>query len=460
MPRLNVSRGVRLRDRCEPNHSDNIVYLLRFQVVETSSDTAPRILILESDQKLRSTLLRFAVKGWEGASVQSMTADLGEILRDGERLRSFDVLLVGCDFSKDGSADNATLRALRAIAADPANPAVILLTRKGSEYTAVQSIKSGAFDYIPKEVAGREQVVGAIQRAMLRKGSLGREGNVRGVLRLFGYDMRRCLATHDNVSVHVAFSAERSKEVVLKVLHRGRGSLSRDDNFDRFVDEFKMLYDLNDSAVAGIYDFRVTSQYCYIAMEYFPLGHLGSRLTQPLAVADALRYTAEIAHALAIIHAAGIVHRDLKPGNIMLRDDGTIALIDFGISHGLRREDDLAADASPNAISGTPYYMSPEQARGEPTDERTDLYALGVILYQMLTGEKLYVGDTTQAILDQHSHAPLPRLASHLGAHQALLDRLLAKDASARLANARELIEAIERIPATAVSDQPHALAS
>jgi eukaryotic-like serine/threonine-protein kinase len=452
-----------VRGGCEPNHSGNSVYLLRFPAVDPSSETAPRILILERDQKLRATLLRFAVKGWVGASVQSMTADLEEILRDGERLRSFDVLLVGCDFSKDGSSDNSTLRALRAIAADPANPAVILLTRKGSEYTAVQSIKSGAFDYIPKEVAGREQVVGAIQRAMLRKGALSREGNVRGVLRLFGYDMRRCLATHDNVSVHVAFSAERSKEVVLKVLHRGRGSLSRDDNFDRLVDEFKMLYDLNDPAVAEIYDFRVTSQYCYIAMEYFALGHLGGRLTQPLAVADALRYTAEIAHALAIIHAAGIVHRDLKPGNIMLREDGSVALIDFGISHGLRRVDDTlaGADGSPTSISGTPYYMSPEQARGEPTDERTDLYALGVILYQMLTGEKLYVGDTTQAILDQHSHAPLPRLAPHLGAHQPLLDRLLAKDASARLANARELLEAIERIPATAPgSEQPQALAS
>ena len=138
--------------------------------MEPSSDTAPRILVLERDPKFRSTLLRFAVKGWQGAAVQSMVADLEEVLRDAERLRSFDVLLVGCDFSKDGSADNATLRALRAIAADPANPAVILLTRKGSEYTAVQSIKSGAFDYIPKEVAGREQIVGAIQRAMLRKG--------------------------------------------------------------------------------------------------------------------------------------------------------------------------------------------------------------------------------------------------------------------------------------------------
>jgi len=156
------------------------------------------------------------------------------------------------------------------------------------------------------------------------------------------------------------------------------------------------------------------------------------------------------------------VHRDLKPGNVMLRDDGSVALIDFGISHGLRREDELAAaaDSSPTSISGTPYYMSPEQARGEQTDERTDLYALGVILYQMLTGEKLYVGDTTQAILDQHSHAPLPRLAPHLSANQPLLDRLLAKDVSSRLANARELIEAIERIPATAPEgDQAQALA-
>ena len=380
--------------------------------VEPFRDNAPRILILEPDNKVRSTLLRYAVKGWQGAAVQSTSGTLVDALGDLERLKSFDVLLVGCDFSKDGTAENPTLQALRAVAADPSNPAVILLTTKGSEYTAVQAIKSGAFDYVPKALLGREQVLSAVQRAMLhRKGLLGlRDGTVTGVVRLFGYDMRRCLATRDSVSVHVAFSAERGKEVVLKVLHRGRGALSRDANFERLVTEFKLLYDIDDHAVAEIYDFRVTSQYCYIAMEYFPLGHLGTQLDTRLAPAEALHYAREIAHGLSIIHTAGVIHRDLKPGNIMLRDDDSVALIDFGISHSAHVAK-RRPDGAQQEIAGTPYYISPEQAAGAATDERTDLYSLGVILYQMLTGEKPYVGATTDEILEQHRNAALPVLA-------------------------------------------------
>jgi serine/threonine protein kinase len=417
--------------------------------VEQPANNEPRILIVEPDPKVRSTVLRFVVKGFEGSSVQSTSGTLEEVLSEHSRLQSFDVLLVGCDFAKDGTADNPTLRALRAIAADPNNPAVILLTTKGSEYSAVQAIKAGAYDYIPKALLGREQVLGAVQRALLtRKGPVGsRDGGVAGMVRLFGYDMRRCLANRENVSVHVAFSAERGKEVVLKVLHRGRGSLSRDDNFDRLMTEFKLLFDIADRAVAEIYDFRVTSQYSYIAMEYFPLGHLGTQLTQALAPTLALKYTAEIAHALSIIHTAGVVHRDLKPGNIMLRDDGTVALIDFGISHQI---EDMLNAAAGQPIAGTPYYISPEQARGQPTDERTDLYALGVILYQMLTGEKPFTGDTTDAILEQHHNAAVPRLPPQLAMYQALLDKLLAKDAAQRLANAREVTETIDRLVSAA----------
>ena len=412
--------------------------------MEQHANIEPRILIVEPDAKDRSALLRFVVKGFAGCSVQSTSGTLDDVLGEHSRVQTFDVLLVACDFATDGTGDNPTLRALRAIAADPNNPAVVLLTTKGSEYSAVQAIKAGAFDYLPKALLSREQVLGAVQRALLaRKGPVGgRSGGVAGMVRLFGYDMRRCLANRENVSVHVAFSAERGKEVVLKVLHRGRGSLSRDVNFDRFVGEFKLLFDIADRAVAEIHDFRVTSQYSYIAMEYFPLGHLGTRLTQALRPALALKLTAEIAHALSIVHTAGVIHRDLKPGNIMLRSDGTVALIDFGISHQIG---DLL-NAAAGQIAGTPYYISPEQARGQPTDERTDLYALGVILYQMLTGEKPFTGDTTNAIIDQHYNAAVPRLPPQLAAYQALLDKLLAKDAAQRLANAREVTETIDHL--------------
>jgi serine/threonine-protein kinase PpkA len=190
----------------------------------------------------------------------------------------------------------------------------------------------------------------------------------------------------------------------------------------------------------------VTAQYCYIAMEYFPLGHLGTRLAQPLSPALALRNAAEIAHALAIIHTAGVVHRDLKPANVMLRDDGTMALIDFGISHSAHVNQPAAEGGG--AVTGTPYYMSPEQARGGDVDERTDLYALGVMLYQMLTGEKPFVGDTPEAILDQHCSAQIPRVPRALAPYQPLLDRLLAKDRAQRLQTAREVVEVIEHLPA------------
>jgi serine/threonine protein kinase len=419
--------------------------------VEPSVDNAPRILILEPDSKVRSSLLRYAIKGWQGAAVQSTSGTLTDALGDLERLKTFDVLLVGCDFSNDGTAENATLQAIRAVAAEPRNPAVILLTTKGSEYTAVQAIKSGAFDYIPKTLLGREQVLSAVQRAMLhRKGLLGtRGGTVTGVVRLFGYDMRRCLATRDSVSVHVAFSAERAREVVLKVLHRGRGSLSRDANFERLVMEFKLLYDINDHAVAEIYDFRVTSQYCYIAMEYFPLGHLGTKLDRKLPPRDALRYAREIARALAIIHTAGVVHRDLKPANIMLRHDDSVALIDFGISQSTHTS---KLEGSTREIAGTPYYMSPEQSAGLDADERTDLYSLGVILYQMLTGDKPYLGATADEILEQHRNAALPTLPAELEACQPLLNKLLAKDATQRYGSAREALEALQ-LAMTAFAD-------
>jgi serine/threonine protein kinase len=415
--------------------------------VDASTSNSPRILILESDSDSRSTLRDLVVKGLPGSSVQASNLTLPDAVADADRLTGFDLLLVGCDFATDGSAENATLKALRTLSADPDSPAVVLLPEGGSEYTAVQSIKAGAVEYIPKQLMGREQVISTIEKATLARRPAAALGSIDGAkvdsdVELFGYDVKRCLASHDNVSIHVAYSAERKQEVVLKVLHREQGSISKDRNFNRFVKEFKLLYDIHDAAVPEIYDFRVTPQYCYITMEYFMLGHLGRALSRDLDAHNALRIAVEIARALSIIHAAGVTHLDLKPANMMLREDGSVALIDFGISRATSLE---IPDTVSGSIRGTPYYMSPEQAQGMPTDERTDLYAVGIILFQLLSASKPFVGDTPQEILEQHCVAPIPHLPDRLGHYQELINRLLAKDSAKRMSSARELIEALEQ---------------
>ena len=158
--------------------------------------------------------------------------------------------------------------------------------------------------------------------------------------------------------------------------------------------------------------------------------------------AQALRIALQLACALQAIHAAGVLHRDLKPGNVVLREDGSLALIDFGLS----RHAAVPLDATDRElISGTPQYMSPEQGHGEPIDERSDLYSLGVILYEMLTGRKPFTAEKPMAIVYLHRKAPLPVLPEPLLGLQPLLERLLAKAPADRFESAAAAAAAVQQ---------------
>ena len=183
----------------------------------------------------------------------------------------------------------------------------------------------------------------------------------------------------------------------------------------------------------------------------------GAPPARPLGLAAATPaawYQAAVA-ALAAIHAAGVLHRDLKPGNVMMRADGSVALIDFGLAKQLSLEAEITATGE---IFGTPYYMSPEQGHGRDVDARSDVYSLGVIFYEMLTGKKPYLAPTPMAVIYKHSHAPIPRLPEDLTDWQPLLERLLAKEPQDRYQSAAEICAAIGAqlgVEATAILSPP-----
>jgi serine/threonine-protein kinase PpkA len=138
------------------------------------------------------------------------------------------------------------------------------------------------------------------------------------------------------------------------------------------------------------------------------------------------------------VHGVGVLHRDLKPGNIMLRCDNTVALIDFGLARRLRINMNLTAHG---AILGTPYYMSPEQGHGGEVDERSDIYSLGVIFFEMLTGKKPYRSDSAMEIIYKHAQAPIPPLPGRLARYQSLINMMMAKEPANRIQSAVEVEE-------------------
>jgi len=242
-------------------------------------------------------------------------------------------------------------------------------------------------------------------------------------------------------SVFLAEDEEHGRQVVLKVLNGRRG----DDEalWKRFFQECAILSSVHHPHVVRIYDQGFGEELAYIAMEHLAGGTLRDLIQRRLWPRQALALISQAAGGLAEIHRCGIVHRDVKPANLMLRNDGEVVLTDFGVAKWLDRK---AEQTLHGEILGTPYYISPEQAQCAEVTPRTDLYSLGVIFYEMLTGDRPYRGETIPEILAQHVTAPVPRLPGALAGYQPLVDGMLAKRPEDRFANADTLLAAIKRV--------------
>jgi serine/threonine-protein kinase PpkA len=201
---------------------------------------------------------------------------------------------------------------------------------------------------------------------------------------------------------------------------------------------------LSHNNLITVHDIGQGDGFYYIVMEYLSGGDLKARIAQGMKPGQALKTLARLAGCLGYVHGLGIIHRDIKPSNILFRGDGTPVLSDFGIAKLTQSDSDLTVTGT---VMGSPHYLSPEQAQGmRELDGRADLYSMGVLLFEMLTGRKPFAGDNFTATLIAHIKQPIPRLPPHLTRLQPLVDRLLAKKPEERFRTGAELVKAIQQL--------------
>ncbi|MBS0365842.1 MAG: protein kinase [Proteobacteria bacterium] len=255
-----------------------------------------------------------------------------------------------------------------------------------------------------------------------------------------GYTLRLKIGESEKAAVYLAHSAARGCGVALKVSKSRRDEAQERMLLER---EYTAVMAVSSPLVVQIYDYGTHGGHEFLAMEYLQRGDLKARILRGVSLAQALHYVAAIAAALQVVHKAHLVHRDLKPPNVMLREDDSVALIDFGLARPL---DGGTLSTRTGVLLGSPYYMSPEQALGETLDARSDFYSLGIICYEMLAGQKPYTGATAMEVLQQHVSSPLPELPATLQTFQPFLRRLLAKSRDERFADAAAVIAAVEEL--------------
>ena len=393
-----------------------------------------RFLIIDDDSEYRRMLRDHLEVEWPDASIDEYQPTRPGALPDSGALSGVDLILLGHPLQREEGF--ASLQRLRARSDCPP---IILFATQSDEFLAVDALKAGANDFFPKARLTHQRLIDAI-RAETRVDKLDATGamlaNHKTLNRVGRQRILSRLYTGDLSSVYLAQSEDTGERMAFKVLRHvpdaGGGRL-----FDRFLQEYEVIARVQHPNVVRIFDLGIADDHAYLAMEYLGAGSLADRLNRALEPGLAVDYARQIGSALSAIHEAGILHRDLKPANIMFREEGSLALIDFGLAKQMRL---TAAITGTGQIFGTPYYMSPEQGHAEPTDERSDIYSLGCIFYEMLTGERPFTASSPMGVIYKHAHAPRPRLVDALSHLQPVLDRTLAVDPADRYQSAAELL--------------------
>ena len=259
------------------------------------------------------------------------------------------------------------------------------------------------------------------------------------VVTIPGYKIMEVLGKGGMAIVYLAVQESIGRNVALKILAPDHN----DETFsDRFLREARIVSQLTHPNIITIYDAGVHQGYHYMCMEYIP----GKNLTQArdnLTRKQKIGVIKQIALALDYAGNKGYVHRDIKPENIMLHEDGRAILTDFGIARG---QDVTRGLTQTGKAIGTPYFMSPEQTKGLQVDHRSDIYSLGVVLFQAVAGRVPFDGPSLVAIGIKHISEPIPALPPGMEIFQPIINKCMSKDPAHRFQTARELYTALDAI--------------
>jgi eukaryotic-like serine/threonine-protein kinase len=270
-------------------------------------------------------------------------------------------------------------------------------------------------------------------------------------VRLGRYEIRSQIGAGGMGEVYLALDTELDRTVAIKILPEALASDQQ--RLQRFIQEAKAASALNHPHILTIYEIGATGASRFIATEFIDGETLRQRISAGMNLLEILEIFVQAGSALATAHAAGIIHRDIKPENIMVRRDGYVKLLDFGLAKLTEPQGSITDTEAPTktrvntsagTVLGTTNYMSPEQAKGTTVDARTDLWSLGAVLYEMVTGHAPFAGETpneTISLILQKEAAPLTRYSHEVPAElERIITKALTKDREERYQTAKDLL--------------------
>ena len=406
-----------------------------------------KFLIIDDSGSLRTLLKKRLLQKWPEAEITGH-----DPLRDGRPgsafpWETFDIVFLDYDL---GLAQETGIDWLPDMKRSANAPFVIMVTGGGNENVAVRAIRQGANEYLIKYDVVTDKLYEIVAEHLAQRQTGHNPVVTPGVVVPAPGSARWDIPGYANITelarkLSITLLAERledGKKVVLKVQNlQGESSPIM---LKRFIQELNILSGLDHPHIIKILDHGVTERYFYYAVNYYAQGDLADTISRGGVTSDKARaYILQLARGLSVLHNAGIVHRDIKPSNILIADADTLVIADLGIAKDLSCAEALTSHGQ---VMGTPFYMSPEQINSKELDYRSDIYSLGILFHELLTGSLPFPGSSIMEVAYKHAYDTPPPLPETLAIYQPILDRMLKKSPEDRYQNLEQFIHDVTNL--------------